>query len=77
MSACEVQSVPAGLDSAVGPPVGSSSAFAAPLRSSGCGVYVGFEAKWIQICTGLSSLRVFQVGFLKVLQKERAFGMVP
>ena len=66
--ACEVQSVPPGPASAVG----SSAPFlAAPLRSSGRGVYVGFKAKWVQICTGLRSLRVFYVGFMKVLHKTR------
>ena len=70
--ACEVQSVPPGPASAVG---SSSPAFAAPLRSSGRGVYVGFKAKWIQICPALLSLRVFYVGFMKVLHKTRVYGM--
>ena len=70
-SACEVQSVPPGPALAVG----SSAAFAAPLRSPGRGVYVGFKVKWVQICTGLLSLRVFYVGFMKVLHKTRVYGM--
>ena len=49
--------------------------FAASLRSSGRGVYVGFKAKWIQICPALRSLRVFYVGFMKVLHKTRVYGM--
>ena len=70
--ACEVQSVPPGPASAVGscPP-----AFAASLRSSGRGVYVGFKAKWVQIWTALLSLHVFYVGFMKVLHKTRVYGM--
>ena len=60
--ACEVQSVPPGPASAVG---SSPAPFAASLRSSGRGVYVGFKAKWGQICTGLRSLRVFYVGFMR------------
>ena len=68
--ACEVQSVPPGPASAVG----SSPPFlAASLRSSGRGVYVGFKAKWVQICTRLRSLRVFYVGFMKVLDKTRVW----
>ena len=55
--------------------VGSSPPFAASLRSPGRGVYVGFKAKWIQICPGLRSLRVFYVGFMKVLHKTRVYGM--
>ena len=45
--------------------------FAASLRSSGCGVYVGFKAKWVQICTPGRSSCVFYVlvGFMKVLHK--------
>ena len=70
--ACEVQSVPPGPASAVG---SCPAAFADPLRSSGRGVYVGFKAKWVQICTGLRSLRVFYVGFMKVLYKTRVYGM--
>ena len=67
-SACEVQSVPPGPALAVG----SSSPFlAAPLRSSGRGVDVGFKAKWVQSCSALLSLRVFYVGFMKVLHKTR------
>ena len=49
--------------------------FAASLRSSGRGVYVGFKAKWIQICPALLSLRVFYVGFMKVLDKTHVYGM--
>ena len=71
-SACEVQSVPPGPASAVG---SSSPAFAASLRSSGRGVYVGFKAKWVQICSALLSLRVYNVGFIKVLHKTRVYGM--
>ena len=48
---------------------------AASLRSSGRGVRGGFKAKWVQICTGLGSLRVFGVGFMKVLHKTRVYGM--
>ena len=44
-SARKVQSVLPGPASAVG----SSVPFAAPLRSSGRGVHVGFKAKWVQI----------------------------
>ena len=71
-SACEVQSVPPGPASAVG----SSAAFAAPLRSSGRGVYVGFKAKWVQICIPGRSSRVFYVGFMKVLYKTRVWSML-
>ena len=71
-SACEVQSVPPGPAAAVG---SCAARFAAPLRSSGRGVYVGFKAKWFQICSALSSLRVFYVGFMKVLHKTRVYGM--
>ena len=70
-SACEVQSVPPGPASAVG----SCASFAAPLRSSGRGVYVGFKAKWVQIWTAPLSLRVFYVGFMRVLHKTRVYGM--
>ena len=42
--------------------VGSVSLFAASLRSSGRGVYVGFKAKWVQICSAPLSLLVFYVG---------------
>ena len=70
-SACEVQSVPPGPASAVG----SCPAFAASLRSPGRGVYVGFKAKWFQIWTAPRSLRVFYVGFMKVLHKTREYGM--
>ena len=70
--ACEVQSVPPGPAVAVG---SSAAAFAASLRSSGRGVYVGFKAKWVQICPALRSLRVFYVGFMKVLHKTRVYGM--
>ena len=70
--ACEVQSVAPGLASAVG----SCAPFlAASLRSSGCGVYVGFKAKWVQICSAPLSLRVFHVGFMKVLHKTRVYAM--
>ena len=71
-SAGEVQSVPPGLALAVesGP-----ARFAASLRSSGCGVYVGFKAKWIQIGISGRSLRVFYVGFMKVLHETRVYGM--
>ena len=70
--ACEVQSVPPGPASVVG----SSAAFlAASLRSSGRGVYVGFKAKWVQICIPGRSLRVFYVGFMKVLHKTHVYGM--
>ena len=69
--AYEVQSVPPGPASAVG----NSAAFAASLRSSGRGVYVGFKAKWVQICASLRSLRVFYVGFMMVLHKTRVYGM--
>ena len=55
--ACEVQSVPPGPASAVG----SSTPFAASLRSSGRGVYLGFNAKWVQICILGRSLCVFYV----------------
>ena len=48
---------------------------AAPLRSSGRGVYVSFKAKWIQICSALLSLRVFYVGFMMVLHETRVYGM--
>ena len=71
-SACEVQSVPPGPASAVG---SCAALFAASLRSSGRGVYVGFKAKWVQIWTALLSLRVFYVGFMKVLHKTRVYGM--
>ena len=55
--------------------VGSSSPlFVAPLRSPGRGVYVGFKAKWVQICTPGRSLRVFYVGFMKVLHRTRVYG---
>ena len=54
---------------------GSSSLFAATLQSSGRGVYVGFEAKWIKIWTAPLSLQVFYVGFMKVLHKTRVYGM--
>ena len=71
-SACQVQGSPphAGLV------VGSSTPFAALLRSSAHGVYVGFKAKWIQIWTALRSLRVFYVGFMKVLHKTRVWSML-
>ena len=49
--------------------------FAAPLRSSGRSVYVGFKAKWVEIWTAPRSLRVFFVGFMKVLHKTRVYGM--
>ena len=55
--------------------VGSSPSFAASLRSSGRGVYVGFKAKWVQIWTTPLSLHVFYVGFMKVLHKTRVYGM--
>ena len=71
-SACEVQSVPPGPASAV---ASCPAAFAASLRSSGRGVYVGFKAKGIQICASLLSLRVFYVGFMKVLHETRVYGM--
>ena len=48
---------------------------AAPLRSSGRGVRVGFKANWVQICSALLSLRVFYVGFMKVPHKTRVYGM--
>ena len=70
--ACEVQSVPPGPALAVG---SSAAAFAASLRSSGRGVYVGFKAKWVQIWTALLSLRVFYVGFMQVLHETRVYGM--
>ena len=50
--------------------------FAAPPRSSGRGVYVGFKAKWVQICSALLSLYVFYVGFIKVLHKTRVWSML-
>ena len=59
-SACEVQSVPPGPALAVG---SSPPAFAASLRSSGRGVYVGFEAKWVQICSGLARIACVSRGF--------------
>ena len=71
-SACEVQSVPPGPALAVG---SSPAAFAASLRSSGRGVYVGFKAKWVQICTPGRSLPVFYVGFMKVLHQTRVYGI--
>ena len=49
--------------------------FAASLRSSGRGVYVGFKAKWIQICTPRCSVHVFYVGFMNVLHKTCVYGM--
>ena len=49
--------------------------FAASLRSSGRGVYVGFKAKWVQIWTAPLSLRIFYVGSMKVLHKTRVHGM--
>ena len=55
--------------------LGSSVPFAAPLRSPGRGVYVGFKAKWVQICAALLSLRVFYVGFMRVLHKTHVYGM--
>ena len=48
---------------------------AASPRSSGRGVYVGFKAKWVQICIPRCSLSVFYVGFMKVLHKTRVYGM--
>ena len=71
-SACEVQSVPPGPASAVG---SCAALFAASLRSSGRGVYVGFKAKWVQICPALRSLRMFHVGFMRVLLETHVYGM--
>ena len=71
-SAREVQSVPPGPASAVR---SCAPRFAATLRSSGRGVYVSFKAKWVQICPALRSLRVFYVGFMKVLHDTRVYGM--
>ena len=68
---CEVQSVLPGPALAVE----SSTPFADSLRSSGCGVYVGFKAKWVQICIPGRSLSVFYVGFMKVLHKTCEYGM--
>ena len=70
--ACEVQSVPPGPALAVG---SSAAAFADPLRSSGRGVYMGFKAKWVQICIPRCSVSMFYVGFMKVLHKTRVYGM--
>ena len=55
--------------------VGSCASFAASLRSSGRGVYLGFKAKWVPIWTATLSLHVFYVGFMKVLHKTRVYGM--
>ena len=71
-SAREVHSVPPWPASAV---ASCPAAFAASLRSSGRGVYVGFKAKWVQIWTALLSLRVFYVGFMQVLHKTRVYGI--
>ena len=71
--ACEVQSVPPGPASAVG---SCAALFAASLRGSGRGVYVGFKAKWVQIWTALLSLYVFYVGFIRVLHKTRVWSML-
>ena len=56
--------------------VGSCASFlAASLGSSGRDVYVGFKAKWVQICIPRCSVHVFYVGFMKVLHKTHVYGM--
>ena len=70
--ACEVQSVPPGPALAVG---SSPAPFAASLRSSGRGIYVGFQAKWVQICSGLALIACVLQGFMKVLHQTRVYGM--